>query len=236
LGDAKHAICLKDYVLWESWKSRDDDIIISFTLSFLFSLQHCIHKIAKCWRTIRCNCYISVIDTSKYPQGIFPWIVDFLKRFDSDEKDDSRLLHKYHEAEYLAEYELVIFQSAGISVSFDGLVANGGFFDILPGFYDEFYKNQFWHRLQQFRRSWYHEEEEIISEDGQRTFKLALCFGDQWGAPNDDVGSCNKGSTGAGSDTEPHLLLPPTTSHYLPPTSAIFFIFGKLSEESNSES
>ena len=40
---------LKDHVLWASWKVRQDDILISFSSSFLFTVQHCIRKIEKCY-------------------------------------------------------------------------------------------------------------------------------------------------------------------------------------------
>lgn len=115
-GEARNV--LKDHVLWESRKWRDNDVLISFSSSFLFALQHCVRKISTCWKTTPSNCYVCIVDTSKYPRHKFTWTIDLLKHYKLDERDDKRLLQKYHEPEYLAEYELWTTHSdAAISVS-----------------------------------------------------------------------------------------------------------------------
>jgi hypothetical protein len=175
---------LKDHVLWHSWKDRDDDILISFTPSFLFSLQHCVRKINGGRQTTKHNCYITIIDTSRFPLHTFTWTVDLLEQYDLDIKNDPNLLHKYHEAEYVAEYELLIIdQEAAKTVSFNELDLRGDLFDIMPELDDEIYKGKLWLRLQQLRRQWYREEKAITSFEVHGARKLALCFGGKWVPP-----------------------------------------------------
>ena len=125
-----------------------------------------------------------MVDTAKYSQGTFSWTIDLLNRYGLDERDDPLLLHHYHEAEYVAEYELLITQDMGICVSFEDLVTKGGLFEILPELGDDSYKTQLWRRLQQLRDNWYcGDEVALTSEEIQRALKLALCFGGQWVPP-----------------------------------------------------
>ncbi|OQV04875.1 hypothetical protein CLAIMM_09691 [Cladophialophora immunda] len=174
---------VKDHVVWESWKNRDDDILISFTSSFLFALQHCIRKIYRCRRTSEENCYICIIDTWKYPPGTFSWTVDLLKDHNLCEKDDARLRHDYQEAEYLAQFDLsTCFPTSSKSdgvVSMSELITRGGLFQILPELNEEIYKGQLWIRLQQLRQRWYRRTEAVTAEDMDGARKLALCFGCQ---------------------------------------------------------
>ena len=171
---------LKDHVLWQSWRSRSDDLLISFTSSFLFALQHCVRKIATGRDTTRHNCHISIIDTSMFPEGTFTWTVELLKEYHLDEMEHPYLLQMYHEAEYLAQYQLAVIPDAGVTVSFEELVTKGDLFQIAPELEDKAYEKLLWRRLQQLRASWYREEEGITSKHVERALNLALCFGGQW--------------------------------------------------------
>ncbi|OAP64879.1 hypothetical protein AYL99_00851 [Fonsecaea erecta] len=178
---------VKDHLIWESRKERNDDIFISFTSSFLFALQHCVRKIATCQHTTAENCYIHVIDTSKYPPGTFSWTVDLLKDHGLDENDHPRLRHDYHEAEYLAQFELCVHpptasESDGL-VSMSQLITAGGLFQILPELDDETYRGELRNRLEQLRHVWYREEEAVTAGDIEGARRLALCFGCQWMIP-----------------------------------------------------
>ena len=172
---------LNDHVLWQSRKlCRYDDILISFTPSLLFALQHCVRKIHLCYRTTAQNCFICMIDTSKCPPGTFSWTVNLLKQYDLDESDDKRLHHQYHEAEYLAEYQLDLDGESSVEVSFGDLDSLGGLFDIVPELAEPGYKGQLLNRLQQLRQLWYNDEKAVTSEDRDKALRLAVCFGDQW--------------------------------------------------------
>jgi hypothetical protein len=76
------------------------------------------------------------------------------------------MFHRYHEAEYVAEYELFITQDAGKYLSFKELVTMGGLFNILPKLDNEAYMGQLWHRFQQLRHDWYDGEEKAVTDFG----------------------------------------------------------------------
>ncbi|KIW63722.1 hypothetical protein PV04_08705 [Phialophora macrospora] len=173
---------LQDHVTWKSWKTRSDDILISFTPSFLFALQHCVRKIASSQRgcTTESNCYICIIDTLKYPSGTFSWTIDLLGQYNLDRTTNYLLRHEYHEAEYLAEYELAIIENSSEHVSFQALVRQGGLFEIMPDLAEEGYGKQLFNRLQQFRRTWYIEEVAVTAQDIDKARRLSLCFGGRW--------------------------------------------------------
>lgn len=99
---------LQDHILWRSWTRRRDDILISFSSSFLFVVQHGIRKVVQGYNTAQNNLYITILDTHRYPQGTFQWTVALLRHYNLDENDDQNLLHHYHESEYLAEHSVRI--------------------------------------------------------------------------------------------------------------------------------
>ena len=169
---------LRDHI---TWQCPADDTLISFTSSFLFALQHAIRKIATCRRgTTEENCFISIIDTSKYPPGTFLSTLSLLEKYKLDETTDKFLLHEYHAAEYLAEDELSMLQGSSIHVSFATIISEGNLFSIMPELNVEAHKRNLIKRLEQLRLLWYYRERAITTQDIDKARKLALCFGDKW--------------------------------------------------------
>ncbi|KAJ9613392.1 hypothetical protein H2200_003334 [Cladophialophora chaetospira] len=171
---------LRDHVLWKSYKERNDDLLISFTSSFLFALQHSVRKINQCWRTTEQNCYICIIDTSKYPSGTFSWTVDLLNRYDLDGTQDPLLQHRFHEAEYLAQCDLTLVDGSSVHVSFGNLLSQGGLYEAIPELAEEIHRPMLWNRLREFRATWYQRVEPVTQREIQRAHRLAICFGGQW--------------------------------------------------------
>lgn len=173
---------LQDHVLWRSWELRQDDILISFSSSFLFVVQHCIRKIAKCWKTTKDNCFITILDTHCYPNGTFQWTVHLLDKYGLDENDDKNLWHKYHEGEYLAEYHLfTLSPDEACRVPFS--CVQSSMYNIAPDLKQPQYQQQLVVALNTFRTEWYTEPEAISKDDMLEAYALACKFGGKWFVP-----------------------------------------------------
>lgn len=175
-------LMVKDHVLWHSWRHREDDILISFTPSFLFAVQHCIRKIAKCRKTTRENCFITIIDTRQYPKETFHWTVYLLLKYDLSEIDDKNLAHRYHEGEYLAEHKVFTYHpEAACRVSFARL--DSILYGIAADLNDPTHKDQLVVALNTFRWNWYAQEQVISDADISQAYALARQFGGKWFLP-----------------------------------------------------
>lgn len=173
---------VKDHVLWHSWRLREDDILISFTSSFLFVVQYCIRKIAKCWKTTSENCFITVIDTQQYPEETFHWTVHLLLKYGLSEIDDKYLAHQYHKGEYLPEHKVFTYlPEAACRVSFARL--DSILYGIEADLNDPTDENQLVAALNTFRRNWYAQKQEISDADISRAYALAWQFGGKWFLP-----------------------------------------------------
>ncbi|ETN47178.1 uncharacterized protein HMPREF1541_01369 [Cyphellophora europaea CBS 101466] len=173
---------LKDHVLWASWKVRQDDILISFSSSFLFTVQHCIRKIEKCYNTTKDNCFITILDTKCYPDDTFQWTVDLLRKYNLDEYDHRNLLHTYHEGEYLAEHEL--YTSApeqACHVSFSSIEAS--MYRIAPDLKEPQHRNNLVYAMRAFRAQWYSRPEVVSDSNIRQALTLASNFGGKWFLP-----------------------------------------------------
>lgn len=180
VGEAR--AMLKDHVLWTSWRRRNDDLLISFTSSFLFALQHAIRKSNGCYKSKCANCFIAMIDTTKFSYGTFTWTPTLLRTYGLDENTDLNLRYSSHEAEYLAQYDLLLLESGASTVTSLAELANKGeLFRALPGLAKD--SKELVRALQDARRDWYHETRAISKSEIQQARKLALCFGGEWFCP-----------------------------------------------------
>lgn len=228
---------IRDHVLWTSGKRpAKDDILISFTSSFLFAVQHGLRKIAMSkipgtsyqGQTTDRNCFIAILDTRRFPTGTFRWTVDLLQDYNigcyPNGSRDSRFLHKNHKGEYLAEFSLNV---AGKTrhVSFEDL--DPALYAIAPDLHR--YEDEASRRSgllvkvldsyrsgrrveEEFartcRRGWWKEDETITEEDRIGAEALAQCFGGTWYIPMAAWGLAMKNGTKESLDKQLDLLLP----------------------------
>jgi hypothetical protein len=173
---------LKGHVLWEN---SADDILTSFTPSFLFALQHCVRKISVDYgKTTRNNCYICIIDTHAFPPGTFTSTVDLLKYYRLNQNDDYRLRHEWHQAEYLVQGGLDVWQKS-MRVSFEALINTGAIFRLLPELEDPEHSRELHKRLEDLRFQLYRRSRNTCTTetDVQCAQQLAACFGGKWYLP-----------------------------------------------------
>lgn len=207
---------LAHHLLWYSFDKRSqDDILISFTSSFLFAVQHGVRKIAMAKvpntrmdkGTTDRNCFIAILDTQIFKSGTFHWTVDLLEEYGISDSGSFQL--KYHKGEYLAEYSLDV---AGHTrhVSFADL--DSALYAIAPNLerYEDTAsraKAQFAIVLNAYRQKWWLEEEPVTDDDRSRAHKLAVCFGGKWYIPMAAWGLAMKNRTPESLEKQLNILL-----------------------------
>lgn len=158
---------LKDHVLWTSWRQRNDDLLISFTSSFLFALQHAIRKSNVSYKSKCADCFIAMIDTTIFLKGTFTWTPTLLRTYGLDEDKGPNLRYSYHEAEYLAHYELLLLESGASTVTSLAELANKcELFRVLPGLAKD--SKELVRALRDARRDWYQETRAISKSEIQQ--------------------------------------------------------------------
>ncbi|GAB7348450.1 hypothetical protein MBLNU459_g6867t1 [Dothideomycetes sp. NU459] len=175
---------LEDHVCWRSNRNPPDDILISFTSSFLFALQHSVRKMRPCWNTTPQDCYICVIDTLKFPPGTFVWTPDLLDQYGLDRTVTPNLAREYHVAEYLVQYELETLRAEeAISVSMSTLIEHGRLYDLIPELDNDRYRDQLVMALSHYRAAWYRKITPLTPLEVDEARNFALCFGGSWTYP-----------------------------------------------------
>lgn len=174
---------VRDHVIWSAPK-HEDNILISFTSSFLYALQRCMYQVyheghrAEYW-------YIRIVDTSKFPPETWHSTPRALKKYDLGEKDHKYLASHYHATEYLAEYEVMFTDDSRCSkqVSFQQLL-DAGLYKLAPRLNSSPHKRELIIAVNHLRRC--HNpcnSKKIETEDVLLALCLGTCFGDSWLMP-----------------------------------------------------
>jgi hypothetical protein len=178
LDTGRAASMLEDHLLWRKFHS---DNLMSWTNSFLFAIQHGIHRHAKDWDHPKLSeIRICVLDTRKCPQGSFLPAVALLKTFRVP--SSGKLSHDYYHGEFISQGVLTV-PDRSVTTSLEALVENG-LYRIFPPFADSDRKYQLYNRVVELRSTFSEPPVPTAVEDIERARLLAVsCFSDKWKLP-----------------------------------------------------
>jgi len=190
MEEGKARQVLRDHILQPARRVEADDILLSFSSSFLYAIQYAVYEIdmSDSMSFERYWFHITIIDTEQLPDDTFQSAVDLLRKYDLDDKEHPKLKHVYHEGEFLAQHSLDTGNETrdggsekACQITDDDLT--NVMYEIAPQLWKPAYRVRLGSTISAFRSQWYLIPTTISSRDECNARALGQMFGGKWYLP-----------------------------------------------------